>query len=1108
MASFRTFSEIVSSMIERLRLTQPNLDTKPGTVSRDLFIDIQADQIDRLYRSIAFISEKQSLGTTSGRDLDRLAANFGVSRNSGTAATGIVIFATNSLSTDISISTGTIVRARNGMTFRVVGNYVMSSAEKSRFSANANRMRQSLNLAGLTSQYAIEVSVQATRPGTSGNVASMQVVSSDLPFPASVVNLMAISGGANREVDSSFRTRILSIFSGANTGTANGYRSAAKGSDNVLDALVVEPGSSLMLRDGTETIETNDGTSRIISSGTGGKVDIYVLGKSLEEVSESFIFTDLSGSGDASDERNDVILGQETQDPERTSEERRYLAFKTGNLPMQPVDTIASVTGSKSGLFAEASTDDSGVVTGNYELVKDYNPDTGGSPFGFDYLHFISAEKSVDGEVISKPSLNSADSLRYLDVTDLSSIYQDISIVGENASVSSSGKSYIQLNHYPVKKVSRVVNSTTGEIYVIESQNLDEDTGLNEDGVIEISGRSLPSSADVLRADYTWRRVFDKYIDYGGFGDSAQFVDDSKADVIDWGTSNGVFREESIIEETEDGLARMIMVENEISRIVSVFLLEKVSSKISIVSSSGGQSISGIELDAEDDVIEDIVSIIDSNGLEIYNTKEDDGSFSSRTIYIPSDAVATLDDEVTVYYNKVEIFDIDGTDASFGGNIITIPSSDILSAAEIDDAVESVFLSEDVVYIKYVANISSVFPNVSLGSLPISGSSVSNILLDSSFTAYENSMQPVCFEYEDDVNPSSILIFGPTQLSVSTTNLTKAGKIKVAGVTLTRAVFEVDAGVSMSGLEVGLKSEMRDMFDMSTLPDTIGIARVDRVSVLDSNNEVESDYDTLGCAVLDNVYSIGSAIGNEDLYNYQFTLPSTPNNSSINVDSGDTVQISVLIYNTDDTEELYFSSSSTLYTAKRFARIDRVSVQSGFRTATGNLSGSISIGMFNQPLSNSIYYANYSFEAPKEGERITVSYNMNKVILDATQAIESVRPITADVLVKEAAELDVDVYGTVLVNDNAINNADTVVQNVANAVVSLLSTSKLGTVIDYSDIISVATAISGVDSVNISLFNESGEVGRRAFIKSLDNQYISPGTIVFEVVSREKFRIS
>jgi len=50
--------------------------------------------------------------------------------------------------------------------------------------------------------------------------------------------------------------------------------------------------------------------------------------------------------------------------------------------------------------------------------------------------------------------------------------------------------------------------------------------------------------------------------------------------------------------------------------------------------------------------------------------------------------------------------------------------------------------------------------------------------------------------------------------------------------------------------------------------------------------------------------------------------------------------------------------------------------------------------------------------------------------------------------------------------------------------------------------------VSGVDSVNISLFNKTGLTGRKAFIKALDNQTISPGTVLFEAVSREDFRIN
>jgi hypothetical protein len=79
---------------------------------------------------------------------------------------------------------------------------------------------------------------------------------------------------------------------------------------------------------------------------------------------------------------------------------------------------------------------------------------------------------------------------------------------------------------------------------------------------------------------------------------------------------------------------------------------------------------------------------------------------------------------------------------------------------------------------------------------------------------------------------------------------------------------------------------------------------------------------------------------------------------------------------------------------------------------------------------------------------------------------------------------------------------------VSNAVTNLLTGTKLGDTVDYSDVVSIAAGQNGVDSVNISIFNESGLTGRKAFIRSLDNQYISPGTISFEAVSRSKFKIN
>ena len=1105
MANFRSFSEIVSTMIQRLNLTQPNLDTKTGTVSRDLFIDLPADQIARLYNALSLISDKQSLATTNGSDLDRLASNFGTSRSVGTAASGTVIVCTNTLVTDISIPTGTNFTARNGFVYRSIGNYVLSSYDRNRLAANANRIRKQLNLAGINATYALEIPVQSSRIGTAGNIGSLQIVNADLRFPVNVTNISAMTGGANRESDESFRSRILSIFSGANIGTSSGYRNSILGLSGVLDVLVVEPGNSLMLRDGTETVVTNDGTTRILNSGTGGKVDIYVLGRKIQENSESFIFTNLSSSGNISDERNDHILGQANQDITRTIEERRILAFTTGNIPAQPVDSINSVVGSLSGVLTQKYTDNYGKIQGNYELLKDYNPESGGSPFGYDKIHFISGYKDVNADSVTKSNAYSIDALPFTEINKIKQIYSEVSEIDENSTISTAGSKYIQLMHTPVVKVSKVQNKTTGEIYSVVSQSLNND-GINETGLIEISGKTLPTPSDILGVNYTWRQIYDEYIDYAS--DSlSQFKDENSVDSIDWTPTGGIFEESSTVVKSNDGINYIINLEYPVNKISSVYTKTKLEATISVISVVNGKNIVGIIIPNTNDAIDNILSIKRiSDGLEGYNTKANDGTFMTRTIYLPSDTPFAIGDSVMIEYNKIELYNFDITDGSYYNNIVVLPSESILDSQDVLSVVDDLYLTGDSVYVKYVANLVNIFPSSNLSSLPITGTTTSNSLLSNNI-ATTSSVQPIVWEYSAGL-PSKIVRFGPTHMKVTASSVSNPGKIKISGTSLNRYVLDVVAGNVKSGYLFNINSDLKKALNLSSLPANIGIAKIDNVSKLAIDGTVESEFDILGYALNNTQYDIGSVSLDANLFNYQFTLPQTINNNSIEISSADMIRITLLVYNTNAYEELYFANSSSKVTQNLFGRISSISVSSGFRGPTGTIVGSITIDSYNQPAAGQTYFVDYNFIAPKEGERITVSYNINQVIIDATNQIEAVRPVTADVLIKEAEEILVDVSGTLLINDDALAETDKIIENVINSVSNLLNTSKLGTTVDYSDIISVAAAENGVDSVNISLFNKQGSVGRKAFIKALDNQSISAGTIIFEAVSRNKFRIN
>jgi hypothetical protein len=298
------------------------------------------------------------------------------------------------------------------------------------------------------------------------------------------------------------------------------------------------------------------------------------------------------------------------------------------------------------------------------------------------------------------------------------------------------------------------------------------------------------------------------------------------------------------------------------------------------------------------------------------------------------------------------------------------------------------------------------------------------------------------------------------------------------------------------------------LFSVSSLDSSYYIAKVDEVSVIGDSGEILYSFDVQGYQILNNKYDVGFSSSSSSLSATKFTLRSSQTNSSIPLSSGSKISVKLLVAKEGDSEDVYFSGNGQIYSSKSYATITKISVASGFRGPAGNIIGNLAVFVGNQPPTNNVFFASYSFLAPKEGERISIRYNLNRLILDATNGVENVRPIAADVLVKEAAEILVDISGQILINDNQLQNSDFIVQNAADEISKILSTNILGPTVDYSDIISAAARVSGVDSVNISLFNVSGSTGRKSFIRALDNQTINPGNIFLEAVSRKDFRIS
>lgn len=1045
MATYKSYSQIVKGMVDRLKLVQPGLDTKPGSVSRDLFIDLQADELQKLYNLISLVSDKQSFATAVGSDLDKIARNFGFSRKRGSTSSGTVIFSVNYLDFDVEISEGTIVSTRSGVSYRTIGNYSMLSSQKNIYSANASRISKQLSVAGSASSFAIEIPVEAINAGQSGNIGSYQIVSQSAPFNFSVTNISAISGGSDIESDSEFRRRFLSSFSGSNVGTSLGYLNAVLSVAEVLDALVVEPGNSLMMRDGTEVLEGDLGSRRISKSGSGGKVDIYVLGKKLQQVSESFIFFNKSSDGDISSTYNDYVLGSFNQDTSLTSLERRVQAFKTGNIPYQPVDSMISVIGSESGLLAEGET---------YELVKDTNSDTGGSPFGFDKIRFINNYKTVNLESTLKTSFNSSDPLRFNDAFSTAKIFENIGIENENSSVDRTDRRYVILNHKNVSSVSRVFNFTTGELYSVE--NLFIENGINDTGVIQISGKKLPSVTDRLKVNYVWQKEYDKDMSYK-----------LSSSTVDW--SSPFYKESRLF--LLDGSRYSIITEDEITDVKNVYLYSEEQVVIK-------QSNTSFYVDLSNG-IKNILSVKIGH-VDVINTEKKDYSFVGSRLYFSTDSGVLSGETCTVVYNYKEIFSFDGISGNFQGKKIFLPEETLFSEEDYS-SINDFYVSNKKVIVKYFVKAEKMIPAVGLQRLPLFSSDDFSKFYDSSQNDIQNS-------YKNFQNTSDFFRYSPSSVRVSASSISSHGEIKISGVTLEKRKISIEVSKVFDGLK----------FNLSGLIGGNGIAKVSSVYI--NSNANMSSY-----RIKNNEYS-DDALTDSSLGNFEFSLANnTYNKFSYSI--SDMAEIEVYSYTTNDHETLYFYEDSSLETEKVFVKISQISVSSGFISGS-IVSGSISAEFGNQPSAGTQYFSSYKFTAPKDGERIFVKYNHNSAIVDATASIETVRPITADVLVKEAYEIFVDVKGTIVVSEDYIDDSETIKENVIDQVTNLLSTNVLGGIVDYSDIIRAITNVTGVESADVSLFNFEGQYGRRDYIRALDNQSISPNIIDISVVTRKDFRIS
>jgi uncharacterized phage protein gp47/JayE len=691
MVTIRSVNEIILSLIDFYRLAQPDLDTKPGTVARDLFVDGPSSQLALLYDELSGVSNQQSMRLVVGTDLDKLAKNFGVVRKQSTPSTGVALLTFSAINAPIGINKGDTVVANNGFSYSIAAGISVTPASANFYRSVASKFSSQLAFVGITDQFAVEVTVVATTAGTAGNVGAYSLNQSNIPGVSNVTNINSFSGGTDQENDATFRNRVLASFSGSSVGTTLGYLNVALGTTGVSDAAVIGPGNPLMTRDGTITTAAADGTLTIVSEGTGGKVDVVVLGANLVQNTDSFIYQDKSNNNDPTSVKNNVVLGQISADLNKTINQKRLDDIANGQLPAQPVDTILQVTGSVSGAnFLPMTTDSFGRVSGNFQLLKDTGV-YGGSPFGFDTFHWVSNKITNFSEDRIKGQYNGQDTTTFTDVLQVPEVQQNLAITNENSTVTSD-RSIIQLLHTPATNVTRVFNVNTGERYIITNQNFDNTGTFNTTGRIQISGNTLPAPSDTLQVDYSWIVSYDRYSDYDGLVNSLN--PRPVTDSVDWGLGNAIKNE--LVSFSDSGNPNFFQgtVSHPVDTVISAKKFLEIDGTVTQVTSGTFVNRLAVVFTNLAVVTTSVDSIVLKNtNEEVYATAQGDGNVANTTIVVgiqllnqttvvlPSDTTAQAGDRVTGILNSVDVFYSTLTQGSSSANQITIPSSLVNTSA-------------------------------------------------------------------------------------------------------------------------------------------------------------------------------------------------------------------------------------------------------------------------------------------------------------------------------------------------------------------------------------------------------------------------------------------
>ena len=268
MATIKDFRRLINDLKRFLQSVRPNVDTSPGTYTRDVILDAPANELSILYTELLRTSNAQSVETASAGDVENLGRNFQVFRKGPIPASGIAtFFAFDEPGSNITIPRGTQLATKASV-----------DGTSRQFVTTQSTLLTSTHFRASSGRFEVDVPVRATVGGTSSNIGAgaLSAIMNPVSGVSGVFNQSAITSGSDFEPFPTYRTRIKSVITGNNAGTASGYFQTATRISEVLDVKVAA------VNTGPELLRRPD----------PGAVDIYIRGNiSAQAPVESFIVT-------------------------------------------------------------------------------------------------------------------------------------------------------------------------------------------------------------------------------------------------------------------------------------------------------------------------------------------------------------------------------------------------------------------------------------------------------------------------------------------------------------------------------------------------------------------------------------------------------------------------------------------------------------------------------------------------------------------------------------------------------------------------------------------------------------------------------------------------